>query len=233
MKPAACYRTLQGALPGFLRRYVLDFETRIEREVANFARSLPAGSRVLDAGAGEGAYREFFRQHRYCGVDLAIGDPSWDYRGLDALADLMHLPFPDASLDACLNIVTLEHVREPAAVLHETARVLKPGGALLMVVPHEWEVHQSPHDYFRFTRHGVEYLLEEAGFADLDIRPAGGLFRLLARRLLNALQFFHGMGFFVAALLLVPPALVLPAFDSLDRQRNFTLGYLCTAKKRS
>jgi SAM-dependent methyltransferase len=232
VKSVACYRTIQGALPGFLRRYVLDFETRIESAVADFAGSLPPGSRVLDAGAGEGAYRKFFRQHRYCGVDLAIGDLSWDYGGLDVLADLVHLPFPDSCLDACLSIVTLEHVREPAAVLRETARALKAGGALLLVVPQEWEVHQAPHDYFRYTRHGIEYLLEEAGFADIQIRPAGGLFRLLSRRLLNALQFFRGVWFFAAAFLLVPPALLLPTFDSLDHQRTFTLGYLCTARKR-
>ena len=227
------YGAARRALPGFLRRYLLDFESRIEAAVSEFAHSLPAGSRVLDAGAGEGAYREFFHSHRYCGVDLAIGDPSWNYGRLDTIADLTHLPFRDDSLDACLNIVTLEHVREPAQVLREIARVLKPGGALLLAVPHEWEVHQAPHDYFRFTRHGVEYLLSAAGFDRVAIRPAGGLFRLLSRRLLNALQFFRGVWFYAAALFLVPPALVLPVFDALDRERIFTLGYVCTAKKSS
>ena len=106
-------------------------------------------------------------------------------------------------------------------------------GYLLLIVPHEWEVHQAPHDYFRYTRHGVEYLLGKAGFVEWTIEPVGGYFRLLARRLLNGLQFFPGPWFFLAALFLVPPALVLPWFDSLDHERNFTLGYICTAKKRS
>ena len=114
---------------------------------------------------------------------------------------------------------------------------LTPGGALLLVAPHEWEVHQAPHDYFRYTRHGLEYLLVRAGFEHLDIRPVGGYFRLLSRRLLNGLQFFAGgwrwIGFLPAAVLLGPPALVLPFLDFLDRDRNFTLGYICTAKKQS
>jgi hypothetical protein len=67
---------------------------------------------------------------------------------------------------------------------------------------------------------------------DLHVLPVGGYFRLLARRLLNGLQFFHGIWIVAAALLLVPPALVLPALDRLDRDRNFTLGYICTAKRQ-
>ena len=36
---------------------------------------------------------------------------------------------------------------------------------------------------------------------------------------------------FLAAIFLVPPALILPLFDPLDQRRNFTLGYICTARK--
>jgi hypothetical protein len=111
--------------------------------------------------------------------------------------------------------------------------VLAPGGRLLLIAPHEWEVHQAPHDYFRFTRYGLGHLLARAGFETLVIRPAGGFFRLLSRRLLNALQFFPLVLLPLAALLFVPPALLLPALDFLDRERNFTLGYVCTARKPS
>ena len=130
-----------------------------------------------------------------------------------------------------MNIVTLEHVREPRRVVEEIARVLKPGGRLLLVVPQEWEVHQAPHDYFRYTRYGLRYLLESAGLEVERIEPVGGYFRLLSRRLLNGLQFFPGVLFFPAALLFAPPALVLPWLDALDRERNFTLGYICRARK--
>jgi len=224
-------------LPGWLRRHVLHFEAAIEDAVAAFASALPAGARVLDAGAGEGRHRQYFSRQRYCGVDLAIGDRAWDYSSLDALADLARLPFRCGCFGAAIHIVTLEHVPDPAGVLSEIARTLTPGAPLLAIVPHEWEVHQAPHDYFRFTRHGMAYLLESAGMAEIEIRPVGGYFRLLGRRLLNGLQFFAGglrwLGFVPAALLLVPPGLLLPFLDSLDRDRNFTLGYICTAKKSS
>jgi len=225
------YQSLRRLVPGFLRAHILHFETAIERATAGFAASLPDAARVLDAGAGEAQYAHLFTRHRYLGVDLGIGDAAWNYRRLDCIADLQSLPLGPAAFDACLNIVTLEHVREPALVIAELGRVLKPGGRLLLIVPHEWEVHQSPHDYFRYTRHGVRYLLERAGFDAIVIEPVGGFFRLLARRLWNGLQFFPAPLLPVAALFFAPPALFLPFLDSLDRERNFTLGYICTASK--
>ncbi len=227
------YQAIERRLPRFLRRYVLHFESAIDDSLAAFAASLAPGARVLDAGAGERVHAKYFSRGRYVAVDLAVGDSTWDYGKLDAIADLTALPFRNGCFDACINIVTLEHVREPCSALREMGRTLAPGGRLLIIVPHEWEVHQSPNDYYRYTRHGVGYLLGQAGFVDLAIEPVGGYFRLLSRRLLNGLQFFPGLFFFLAAIFLVPPALVLPWFDSLDRERNFTLGYICTAKKRS
>jgi SAM-dependent methyltransferase len=229
------YTGLAYRLPRPLRRHILHFETEIADAVAAFARELPGGARVLDAGAGEGQYAHHFARHRYCGVDLAVGDAAWDYGRLDAVADLAGLPFRDAVFDGALHIVTIEHLREPACALAEVARTLRTGATLLVAAPHEWEVHQAPHDYFRYTRYGLAYLLEKSGYEVVEMRAAGGYFRLLARRLLNGLQFFSGglrwLGFIPAAILLVPPALVLPFLDFLDRDRNFTLGYICRARR--
>jgi SAM-dependent methyltransferase len=231
------YTGIAYRLPRFLRRHILNFEVEIEDAVAKFARGLPDGARLLDAGAGEGQYRDRFARQRYCGVDLAVGDAAWDYGKLDAIADLSALPFRAGAFDAAIHIVTIEHLREPGAALAEIARALVPGGLLLIAAPHEWEVHQAPHDYFRYTRYGLAYLLEKGGFEICEIRAAGGYFRLLARRLLNGLQFFTGgvrwLLFLPAAILLAPPALILPLLDPLDRDRNFTLGYVCIARRRA
>ncbi|HUA83462.1 MAG TPA: class I SAM-dependent methyltransferase [Bryobacteraceae bacterium] len=223
------YHRLRDAVPRPLRRYVQHFERAIEDSVAAFAASLQPGARVLDAGAGEGNYKHHFAKHSYIGLDLGIGDAAWNYARLDVIANLENLPFPDGSFDACINIVTLEHVIQPQRVLCEIARTLRPGGALLLVAPLEWEEHQQPHDYFRYTRYGLELLLKRAGFSRISIVPTGGIFRLISRRLLNALQFFPGPLILPAAIFLVPPALVLPLFDGLDRQRAFTPGFICTA----
>jgi SAM-dependent methyltransferase len=229
------YTGMAYRLPRPLRRHVLYFEAEIESALERFAGALPAGAWVLDAGAGEGQHKHHFARQRYAGVDLGVGDGAWDYSRLDARADLVALPFADGAFDAAIHIVTLEHLREPGCALRELGRAVKPGGLLLLAAPHEWEVHQAPHDYFRYTRYGLEYLLGKAGFEVVEMRAAGGYFRLLARRLLNGLQFFTGgarlLWFVPAAILLAPPALVLPLLDFLDRDRNFTLGYICTARR--
>jgi SAM-dependent methyltransferase len=231
------YTAVAYRLPRLLRRHILHFEVEIADAVEAFAGALPAGVRMLDAGAGEGQYAHYFARQRYYGVDLAVGDAAWNYTRLDVVADLTALPFQTDAFQAAINVVTLEHLREPARALAEIARTLQPGGQLLLAAPHEWEVHQAPHDYFRYTRYGLQYLLERAGFEAVEIRAVGGYFRLVARRLLNGLQFFTGgmrwLGFIPAAILLVPPALILPFLDALDRERNFTAGYICTARKRT
>ena len=231
MKPVES--RLRGRLPTPLWRWIFHFEAAIEAAVSAFARDLPEGARVLDAGAGEGQYRRFFPRQRYCGIDLAVGDANWNYSGLEVRGDLAALPFSDGSFAAALNIVTLEHVTEPARVVCELARVLAPGGRLLLIAPHEWEEHQQPHDYFRYTRFGLDYLLRRAGFGAIEIRPVGGIFRLVGRRLLNTIQF---LPLPLAVLLFLPlaiPGFLLPLLDFLDQRRNFTLGYICYARKGS
>jgi len=222
-------------VPSVLRSWVLHFECSIEDAVRQFAVELEEGARVLDAGAGEGQYASLFSRARYTAVDLAVGDPAWNYTRLHAVCDLSALPFADGGFDAAINIVTLEHVREPAAALCEIARTLRPGARLLLVAPFEWEVHQAPHDYFRFTRYGLGELLRGAGFEKVRINPAGGYFRLLSRRLFNGLPFFmtgwRWILFPAAALFLAPAAFAAPLFDGLDKKKAFTLGYICVAHR--
>jgi len=225
------YDNLRSLLPGALSRYVMHFEAAIEDAVANFALALPPRVRVLDAGAGEGDYKHYFAEQRYCGLDLGIGDSEWNYSRLDVLGDLEILPFPDATFEAAINIVTLEHVLDPARVICELGRVLAPGGRFLLVAPLQWEEHQQPHDYGRFTRYALDRLLKQAGFTEISIQPVGGIFRLISRRLLNALQFFPGPLMLVAGVFFAPPALVLPLLDPLDKDKSFTLGYICSARK--
>ena len=218
-------------LPAPLRRHILHFESEIERVVGEFAGRLGAGARVLDAGAGEGQYAGRFTKQRYTGIDLGIGDAAWNYAGLDCVGDLETLPFADGRFDGCLNVVTLEHVKDPQKVLCELGRVLRAGGELLLVAPHEWEEHQEPHDYWRFTRYGLRLLMERAGFVEIKVEPVGGFFRLLARRLAHAPRMLPWPLGLVAVVGLAPWVLILPWLDGLDRRKNFTLGFVCRGRR--
>jgi predicted SAM-dependent methyltransferase len=161
-----------------------------------FRSKLAAGSRLLDVGAGQSELKRMFEGVSYTGVDLAVGDAAWDYTKLDVVGDILRLPFQPETFDAATNLWVAEHVRDPARMVWEIARVLKPGGYLLLFVPFVVHEHQTPHDYFRFTRFGTAALLEDSGFDEIEVIPDSSLGFAVAYegyKHLNSLQNAHGI----------------------------------------
>ena len=83
----------------------------------------------------------------------------------DIFADAARLPLASASVDTVLLLEVLEHLQHPARALSEIARVLRPGGKLLLSLPFLYPVHDAPHDYQRYTCHGLVRELEAAGLS--------------------------------------------------------------------
>jgi SAM-dependent methyltransferase len=227
-------RLMAGAkklIPAALYQRLDPFEAAIETFVRSVASDIPIGQRVLDAGAGEGRFKALFTHTDYVGLDSARGDPTWDYSGLDVMGRLEELPFGNASFDHVLSIVVLEHTPQPGRVIAEFQRVLRRGGMVHIVVPHMWEEHQRPHDFFRFTSSGIRYLLESSGIRIRKIHPIGGFFWQLGRRLMGVLAFTQqGWRWLLFPVLAPVFGFVLPLccyyLDSLDQDRAYTLGFI-------
>ena len=220
------------AVPSAIYRRLDPFEATVASFVESVATNTPDDHLVLDAGAGESRFRGLFDHARYVTIDVGLGNRDWDYSGLDIIGRCEELPLADASCDRVLSVVVLEHTPEPARVIEEFHRVLKSGGSVHMVVPHMWEEHQRPFDYFRYTSSGIRYLLEESGFRILEIRPVGGFFWQLGRRLMGVLAFAQKGWRWILFPVLAPVfGLFLPLccyyLDALDRDRAYTLGYVC------
>lgn len=207
---------------------------------------IPAGARVLDAGSGEGRYKDFFNHTRYVGLDLAVGDETWDYTGLDAVGDLRELPFPEGSFDAAICVQTLEHVNDPFKVISEIGRVLKPGGRFYLSAPMSWHQHQKPHDFFRYTSFGFRHLLELSGMHIVEIRPMGGYFWFLSYnlqmlhdylfpRITSRRQWWLQLPYQVItqAIFFVLLPIFLYYLDRIDKVKDHTLGWVCIAEKNS
>ena len=134
------------------------------------------GGRVLDAGAGRLTYtprlsqvaREVISLDRYRVKD-----------GLNILSDLAELPLAGNSFDSVFCSQVLEHVPDPHSVLGEFARILRPGGKLLLSVPHLAYLHNEPHDYYRYTEFGLKHLLHATDFEVQEIRWSGGVLSFL------------------------------------------------------
>lgn len=66
--------------------------------------------------------------------------------------------FAESSFDVVFLLEVLEHIPQPDRAVSEILRVLKPGGVLIGSTPFLLGIHDAPHDYFRFTGHGLDYL---------------------------------------------------------------------------
>jgi SAM-dependent methyltransferase len=112
-----------------------------------------SGMTVLDLGCGEGrhAFEAYRRGAKVVAVDWGISEVATTKRWLGAIAaageapdgaryevvrgDLLHLPFPDASVDRVMASEVLEHIPDDARAMAEIFRVLKPGGRVAVTVP--------------------------------------------------------------------------------------------------
>src|SRR4051794_9854427 len=152
---------LSGASPrlqAFLRESPLN-RPKIAGFVARAAASVPAGSKVLDAGAGAAPYRELFEGRIYTTTDWA-NTPHPEGLQADVIAPIDDLPFEDAAFDCVVCTEVIEHVADPVAALAELRRVLAPGGSAWVTAPFVWEFHEEPYDFFRYTRHGLRAVLD-------------------------------------------------------------------------
>jgi SAM-dependent methyltransferase len=211
------------------RRSILEF-------VARCGRDLEPGTRVLDAGAGEAPYRELFEHCEYRTTDWSESVHPGAQRA-DVIASLDALPLADGSFDAVLCTQVLEHVADPAVVLAELHRVLRPGGWLWLTVPLTWPLHEEPFDFFRYTPYGLTHLLEGAGFGGVHVAPRNGYFATVAQLLRIggvAVGWPDDRHLGTRARVyedLARLADQLERLDHLDDRRIFPLGYEVTARR--
>lgn len=220
-----------------------------DRWVAEQAEGVPRGSTVLDVGAGPGRYRALFAHCQYRAHDFGQ-EPGTvgQYTDLDYTSDIVAIPVPDRSFDVVLCTEVLEHVPEPIAAVQEMARILRPGGRLILTAPLGSFLHQEPyHFYGGYTPHWYLRFLPAAGLDVLSVQASRGFFSWYSQES----QRFHalldprrtaGTGWRWPVLTLVWLAAfpfcrllapVLAGFiDGLGLERTATVGYHVVAFRR-
>lgn len=161
--------------------------------------SIAPGSRLLDAGAGELRNKKYCSHLTYTSQDFCefhgtisadgnsgLPTPKWDVSAIDIKSDICSIPAADESYDVILCSEVLEHVPEPTQALDEFARLLRPGGLLIITAPFSSNVHMAPfHFSTGFTEHWYRHHLPLRGLTISDLQPNGDWFLLLRQELIR------------------------------------------------
>jgi SAM-dependent methyltransferase len=149
--------TVRGRVRGYIERHA----GRLGDDV------LEVGSRMTSDKTWWIVNRDL-AQGAWLGMDMQPG------HGVDVVADLHDLPPEWAGrFSGVLCSEVLEHVARPWVALPKLRAVIRPGGWLVVTTLFCFPEHGFPDDYYRYTRQGLQLLLEDAGFVDVATEYAG------------------------------------------------------------
>jgi len=157
-------------------------------------RQIPAGSRILDAGAGEQQFKKYCSHLVYVSQDFAKYDGkgdnrglqmgSWDQSKLDIISDITSIPEPDGSFDAVICIEVFEHLSDPLLAIKEFSRLIKRGGHLVITAPFCSLTHFAPYHFSSgFNSYYYQEHLPKSGFEIIEITPNGNYFEFIAQEI--------------------------------------------------
>jgi 2-polyprenyl-3-methyl-5-hydroxy-6-metoxy-1,4-benzoquinol methylase len=138
------------------------------------------GARLLDVGCGPGLFIRAAAERGWAGegVEVSAGLAAYarNIAGVPVREETIEsAALSDGAYDAVVLLDVLEHVREPGAVLEKAARILRPGGKLIVGTPdfrslsrlilgRNWAVLSPAEHLFYFTAPTLARILEGAGF---------------------------------------------------------------------
>lgn len=143
--------------------------------------------KLLDVGCGKMPYKQYILDNSkvktYEGIDI-------DYAKIydrkvkpDYYWDGNKMPFETATYDTIIATEVLEHAPQPEVILNEIFRILRSDGIFFFTTPFLWNLHEVPHDEYRFTPFALKRLLEAAGFQDVELKAGGGWHASMAQML--------------------------------------------------
>jgi len=154
----------------------------LSRKLEEFASRYAQG-RLIDLGCGARPYEKIFAPYidSYFGVDSRETAEAHygESTKADLYADCTDTKLESGSFDTLLSTQVIEHIYDHRKYIAECRRLLRAGGIGIFTIPFVCECHAEPHDYFRFTRYGIQRLFEEQNFTVLDLVPLGGAYATL------------------------------------------------------
>lgn len=145
----------------FATNYLVLSNRRVHMQ--QFFAQMKTVGKVLDVGAQYCPYYPLFKDKCEAYMSLDIVDTPI----VDIVSNAEAMDVADGSFDLVLCTQVLEHVQNPARVVDECYRVLKPGGILIATAPSIYPHHGYPADNWRFMPDGFRHLLR--AFSQVEI----------------------------------------------------------------
>lgn len=237
--------SLKSRLVGWTTdRFRLDNQHERDVWVRRQLALVQPGGRILDAGCGEQRYRPLCDHLAYVAQDFGqysvdekgrLGSPAPDgavpfqYGELDIVSDIWDIPLPDGSFDAVLCTEVIEHVPYPIETVRELARLLRPGGRLILTAPSNALRHQDPFFFTSgFSDRWFARILPEAGLVVDELTELGDYYSWMKVEMARTAG-VHG---WVARALIAPGFLYFAAKKPTPESAStMVMGYLVTATK--
>lgn len=148
-----------------------------DRAAHHYTTAIQAHARgaLADLGCGAVPLYAIYRDRVTSVTCIDWPQTRHEARHVDLFADLNEpLEGLDASFDTVVASDVIEHLHTPLALFDSAARMLRPGGALIVGVPFLYWLHEQPHDHHRYTEFALERMVTAAGLETVSLERWGG-----------------------------------------------------------
>ena len=192
---------------------------------------IESNKRVLTIGSGGEINKLILDYSMHNNFDITSFDID-DKMNPDILGDICSYDFANVKFDYIIIAEVLEHLHSPQKAVDNIYKILEEKGTVIVTVPFIFPIHETPYDYYRYTKYGLSFLFRN--FKDVDINERNSWIEAINVLFVRLVMDKKNMSRLFAPLFIIMAFINLPFVYILSKiiNTNFiTSGYLLTAKK--
>lgn len=207
----------------------------VSRYVTQALRQYARGS-LLDVGCGDKPYAEVIKAlpavTSHTGLDRKDSPHTGKDVSIEIESDVYNIRECD-KYDTILCTQVFEHLEEPENALLAMNRALREDGILLLSTNFIWHIHEQPRDFFRYTKFGLQYLVEKAGFKLIEVKAMTGFWVTFGQELAYYIYKFGSISLLKPVVFVLVQTIQIASLilEKIDKDESYTANYLVVAKK--